>query len=169
MFIIIALNFTKVNKKTPLTISRGIFYGGERGISAKASSACLFWQKQAFPEPHGASPNPRLRHYHGAHEFKSPSAKQNDPCRVAVLGGEREIRTPGGFYPTPLFESGTFNRSDISPCDCYLIITSFYRDAMTVQVVVLPRYYRKCVQLTVGGMLRSCCSQKYTCLAESVY
>ena len=32
-------------------------------------------------------------------------------------GGERGIRTPGTFYSTPDFESGTLNRSDISPSD----------------------------------------------------
>ena len=31
------------------------------------------------------------------------------------LGGERGIRTPGTCYSTPDFESGTLNRSDISP------------------------------------------------------
>jgi hypothetical protein len=34
---------------------------------------------------------------------------------VFYLGGEEEIRTLGEFYPTPLFESGTFNHSDTSP------------------------------------------------------
>ena len=29
--------------------------------------------------------------------------------------GERGIRTPGTCYSTPDFESGTLNRSDISP------------------------------------------------------
>ena len=32
-----------------------------------------------------------------------------------LFGGEEEIRTLGEFYPTPLFESGTFNHSDTSP------------------------------------------------------
>jgi hypothetical protein len=32
-----------------------------------------------------------------------------------LSGGERGIRTPGTCYSTPDFESGTFNRSDISP------------------------------------------------------
>lgn len=34
---------------------------------------------------------------------------------VSFLGGEEEIRTLGECYPTPLFESGTFNHSDTSP------------------------------------------------------
>ena len=32
-----------------------------------------------------------------------------------IVCGERGIRTPGTFYSTPDFESGTLNRSDISP------------------------------------------------------
>jgi hypothetical protein len=31
------------------------------------------------------------------------------------VGGEREIRTPGGVSPTPPFQGGTLNRSAISP------------------------------------------------------
>ncbi len=34
---------------------------------------------------------------------------------VSAFSGERGIRTPGTFYSTPDFESGTLNRSDISP------------------------------------------------------
>ena len=41
-------------------------------------------------------------------------------CRILSVfdiefSGERGIRTPGTFYSTPDFESGTLNRSDISP------------------------------------------------------
>ena len=34
------------------------------------------------------------------------------------ISGEGGIRTPGTFYSTPDFESGTLNRSDISPGNC---------------------------------------------------
>jgi hypothetical protein len=39
------------------------------------------------------------------------------PPKVATAteGGERGIRTPGTCYSTPVFETGTLNRSDISP------------------------------------------------------
>ena len=44
---------------------------------------------------------------------------QNKKCPATpgneLICGERGIRTPGTFYSTPDFESGTLNRSDISP------------------------------------------------------
>jgi hypothetical protein len=50
-----------------------------------------------------------------------PKIRYNQKKKHAVAkamageGGERGIRTPGTFYSTPDFESGTLNRSDISP------------------------------------------------------
>ena len=41
--------------------------------------------------------------------------KKRDNQQVIPLSGERGIRTPGTCYSTPDFESGTLNRSDISP------------------------------------------------------
>jgi hypothetical protein len=41
--------------------------------------------------------------------------KKDVQMDIFFLGGEEEIRTLGEFYPTPLFESGTFNHSDTSP------------------------------------------------------
>lgn len=40
---------------------------------------------------------------------------QDFNCFDRVICGERGIRTPGACYSTPDFESGTLNRSDISP------------------------------------------------------
>ena len=41
--------------------------------------------------------------------------KKRDNQAIIPLSGEGGIRTPGTFDSTPDFESGTLNRSDISP------------------------------------------------------
>ena len=49
------------------------------------------------------------------------AAKQKCPASPGnkLICGERGIRTPGTFDSTPVFETGTLNRSDISPDDVY--------------------------------------------------
>lgn len=78
-----------------------ILVGSEGGISADASSPCLFWQKQAFPELRGATPNPRL----------APARAGASRIRIPFLGSRKKTDQTVRPFFVAHHNRGSYNRN----------------------------------------------------------
>ncbi len=82
-----------------------------------ASSACSFWQKQAFPELRCATPNSRSQCQGIARKFKARaySAIENDPKQGSFSMAERARFELAVSCPTLVFKTSNINHSVTSP------------------------------------------------------